>query len=101
MSDEKAPPPVRNNAEAGRFEIEAGGELAVANYKVRGNTIYFTHTEVPESMEGHGIGNALARAALDYARASGFRVVPICKFIAAFIKRHPEYQDLVDARRIE
>ena len=88
---------VRNNKEAGRFEIEVDGQLAVSSYRIRGNTIYFTHTEVPESLEGRGIGNILARVALDYARANRLRVVPRCKFIAAFIKRHPEYQDLVDA----
>ncbi|MGZ3710077.1 MAG: GNAT family N-acetyltransferase [Bdellovibrionota bacterium] len=49
-------------------------------------------------MEGRGIGNVLARTALDYARSNGLRVVPRCKFISAFIKRHAEYQDLVDAR---
>jgi predicted GNAT family acetyltransferase len=90
---------VRNNIEANRFEIEHNGELAVSNYIRRGNTIYFIHTEVPPSMEGEGIGNELARASLDYARANNLRVVPRCPFIAAFIKRHKEYQDLVDPNR--
>ena len=94
---EITPLSVRNNSEAGRFEIDIDGQLAVSNYRIRGNTIYFTHTEVPEALEGQGIGNILARAALDYARAQKMRVVPRCTFIAAFIKRHPEYQDLVDA----
>jgi predicted GNAT family acetyltransferase len=51
---------------------------------------------VPAKLEGKGIGNALAAAALDYARSEGLRVVPRCEFIAAFIRRHREYQDLVD-----
>ena len=88
---------VRNNENAGRFEIDIEGRLAVSNYTTRDDTIYFTHTEVPEALEGRGIGNVLARVALDYARANGLRVVPHCTFIASFIKRHPEYQDLVDA----
>jgi predicted GNAT family acetyltransferase len=88
---------VRNNKEASRFEIDLDGDLAVSNYRIRGDTIYFTHTEVPEALEGRGIGNILARVALDYARANRLRVVPRCKFIASFIKRHPEYQDLVVA----
>lgn len=87
---------MRNNADQGRFEIEVDGQLAVANYTIRGKNIYFTYTEVPESLEGRGIGNVLARTALDYARSNGLRVVPRCKFISAFIKRHAEYQDLVD-----
>jgi predicted GNAT family acetyltransferase len=88
---------VRNNADEGRFEVDVDGDLAVSNYIIRGRTIYFTHTEVPPAAEGRGIGNLLARSALDYARDNDFRVVPRCKFIAAFIKRHPEYQDLMAA----
>jgi predicted GNAT family acetyltransferase len=86
---------VRNNKDEGRFEVEVEGQLAVSNYQIKGDTIFFTHTEVPEALEGRGIGNILARVALDYARANRLRVVPRCKFIASFIKRHPEYQDLV------
>jgi len=99
LTEEATSGAVRNNTAANRFEIEANGELAVSSYIIRGNTIYFTHTEVPPSMEGKGIGNTLARASLDYAREHKLRVVPRCPFIAAFIKRHQEYQDLVDADR--
>ena len=97
MTDKKSAGEVRNNTAANRFEIEANGEFAVSNYKIRGDTIYFTHTEVPQSMEGQGLGNRLARASLDFARENKMRVVPRCAFIAAFIERHQEYQDLVDA----
>jgi predicted GNAT family acetyltransferase len=88
---------VRNNPDKGRFELDVDGELAVSNYRIRGDTIYFTHTEVPEAAAGRGIGNILARVALDYARANRLHVVPRCKFVAAFIRRHPEYQDLVES----
>jgi len=54
--------------------------------------------EVPLALEGKGIGNELAKAALDYARSEGLRVVPRCRFIAAYIKRHPQYQDLVEEK---
>lgn len=94
---EITPQSVQNNRDARRFELDFDGQLAVSNYKIRDGTIYFTHTEVPEALEGQGIGNILARVALDFARANRLRVVPRCKFIASFIKRHPEYQDLVDA----
>jgi len=86
---------VKNNEAAHRFELEAEGRTAVSEYRRRNGTIVFTHTEVPLQLEGKGIGNALAKSALDYARSEGLRVVPRCRFIAAFIKRHPEYQDLV------
>jgi predicted GNAT family acetyltransferase len=87
---------VKHNEAENRFEIDVDGELAVSQYRRRNGTIVFTHTEVPLHLEGQGIGNMLAKAALDYARSEGLRVVPRCRFIAAFIKRHRDYQDLVD-----
>ncbi len=89
---------VRNNEAAQRFELEADGQLAVSEYHRRDGTMVFTHTEVPLKLEGQGIGNELAKAALDYARSEGLRVVPRCRFIAAFIERHPEYQNLVEEK---
>jgi uncharacterized protein len=89
---------VKNNEAAHRFELEAEGRTAVSEYRRRNGTIVFTHTEVPLQLEGKGIGNALAKSALDYARSEGLRVIPRCRFIAAFIKRHPEYQDLVEEK---
>ena len=87
--------PVRHNAEASRFEVETPDGLAVAEYQRARNLIVFTHTEVPEGQEGHGIGQRLATAALDWARAEGEPVMPLCPYIAAFIRRHSEYRDLV------
>lgn len=86
---------ITNNEADHRFELKLGDEMAFADYLRKGNTIYFTHTEVPPHLEGQGLGNALAKAALDYARSEGLVVVPRCRFIAAFIRRHKEYQDLV------
>ena len=96
MSSARQDAAVVNNESAGRFEIDIEGQIAVSNYRRRDDRIVFTHTEVPEQFEGRGIGNRLAVAALDFAREEGLRVVPRCRFIAAFIERHREYQDLVD-----
>ena len=54
----------------------------------------FTHTSVDPDYEGHGVGSALARAALDDVRAHGISIVARCPFIAGYIDRHPEYADL-------
>lgn len=86
---------VKDNAERSRFEGEVDGLLAIAEYELSGNTITFTHTEVPSHHQGQGIGGALAKAALDSARARNLTVVPRCKFIASYIDEHAEYQDLV------
>lgn len=89
---------IRNNTEAHRFELEVDGHLAKAWYRLSPGTITFTHTEVPDELSGQGIGTKLAKAALDYAKAENLTVVPLCPFIAAYIKRHrAEYGDLVRA----
>ena len=90
--------PIRDNPEKQRFEIDLGdGALAIAEYRLRPGEILFTHTEVPPAHEGQGIGSALIRFALNSARQRGLKVVPICPFFAAYIKRHPKEQDLVAA----
>ena len=80
-----------------RYEARVGGELAgIAEYRRRDGRTVFTHTEVADEFEGQGVGGALARTALDDVRARGERVVPVCPFIAEWIERHPDYDDLVD-----
>ncbi len=86
---------VRHNDAEQRFETMVGENLAVAEYRRAGDRIIFTHTEVPEALEGHGIGHKLAHAALEYARAQQLRVVPRCRFIAGYIRSRPEYKPLV------
>lgn len=86
---------VIDNTEASRFEIHADGGTPLLQYVKRGDVVHMVHTEVPESLEGRGYGAALARAALDAARASGLKVVPSCPFVRTYIERHREYADLV------
>ena len=80
---------------AGRFELRVEGRLCELVYHRAGGTIVFTHTGVPPELEGRGLGSLLVRAGLDYARAQGLKVVPLCPFVGAYLRRHPEYQDLV------
>ncbi|MGQ9927245.1 MAG: GNAT family N-acetyltransferase [Chloroflexaceae bacterium] len=86
---------VRHNPAAQRFETLAGGHLSVAEYRRDGQRILFTHTAVPPALRGQGIAAKLVRVALDYARESGLTVVPLCWYVDAFIRRHPEYRDLL------
>lgn len=72
--------------------------MGKAWYRLAPGTITFTHTDVPEALAGRGVGSKLARAALEYARTEKLRVVPLCPFIAAYIRKHPaDYADLVAA----
>lgn len=86
---------VRDDAEAGRYVLEAGGETAIAAYEREGDRILFTHTEVPVALEGQGVGSRLVKGALDDVRARGLKVTPACAFVRRFIETHPEYRDLV------
>lgn len=86
---------VRNNAAESRYELEVDGFMALAAYHLRGGAIVFTHTEVPDALEGQGVASRLIRGALADARARQLKVVPICSFVATYIDRHPEQQDLL------
>ena len=90
---------ILDNTARHRFEAAVGDHVAVVGYARHGDAIIFTHTEVPDALRGQGVGDALARAALDSARARKLRVVPLCPFIGAFIRRHTEYQDLLEKPR--
>lgn len=83
-----------HNEQENRFEITADGQLARLLYRIDAGRIVFTSTQTPPALEGRGIGSALARAGLDYAREHSLTVVPQCSFIRAYIERHPEYQSL-------
>jgi hypothetical protein len=87
---------VVHDPKAGRFQIEVGRWMAVLNYEMEDNAMVFTHTGVPQPLEGQGVGGKLAKTGLDYARQNGHRVVPACEFMRVYIRRHPEYNDLVD-----
>jgi predicted GNAT family acetyltransferase len=79
-----------------RYEARLDGQLVghVA-YRLAAGTITFIHTEVLPGNEGRGVGTTLARTVLEDARSRGLRVRPLCPFIAAYIRRHPEHADLV------
>lgn len=84
-----------HDTEHHRFVAEVDGAVAYTHYRLQPGVITFVHTEVPAALGGRGIGSAIARTALDYARSAGLKVVAECPFIAAYIARHPAYQDLL------
>jgi len=90
---------VEDNPQESRFEARMGDRLVgIAEYELPDDhgPITFVHTEVLPEAEGHGVGSALARAALDDVRKRGLRAVVDCPFIGAWLKRHHEYDDLID-----
>ncbi|HYP51230.1 MAG TPA: GNAT family N-acetyltransferase [Pyrinomonadaceae bacterium] len=86
---------VIDNKEKERFEIDLDGKIALIDYSEQNGVVAMTHTEVPPEFEGKGIGSKLVKGALEIVRNDGKRVRPLCTFVAAYIKRHPEYESLV------
>lgn len=88
---------VEQNAELRRYEAWVDGTLAgFAEYRLRGaDTFVFPHTEVDDSFAGKGVASRLIRYALDDVRARGGSVVARCSFVAAYIREHPAYADLL------
>jgi predicted GNAT family acetyltransferase len=96
MSASDQPIFVADRPERDRYEIELDGErVGLLSYQLAGGVIAHRHTEIDPSVGGRGLGSALVRFALDDARARGLTVVPACPFVATFIVRHPEYENLV------
>jgi predicted GNAT family acetyltransferase len=92
---------VRDNPVERRYEAVADGEVVgELRYVTEPGVIVLVHTEVAPSVEGHGIGSRLVGDALDDIRSRGLRVVPVCPFVAAFLRRHPEQHDLIARRTV-
>ena len=86
---------VRHNERAHRFESGSESELARLDYDLQGEILDLYHAEVPPHLEGRGIASAITKAALEWARANRRKVRPSCPFVSAYIRRHPEYSDLL------
>jgi predicted GNAT family acetyltransferase len=85
----------RHNPAAARFELERQGLLCVCDYRRHGDVLDLTHTEVPEALAGQGLAGLLVQATLDWARQEGLRVRPLCSYVAVYMRRHPQTQDLL------
>ena len=95
-ADKTSETTVRDNAEKRRFEIEIDGHLALADYRISDGVMELYHTESPPALAGRGVASQLIRTALLSARAQGLKVRPTCSFVAAYLKRHPEFADLAE-----
>jgi hypothetical protein len=96
MTEPRAVREVVRNETENRYEAWSGDALAgVAEYRERGDRTIFTHTEVDPAFEGQGVAKALAAAALADTVRRGRLIVPLCPFIADYLKKHREYDEHV------
>jgi uncharacterized protein len=85
---------VHHNIGQQRFECSLDGLLCVADYRIAGDVMHMTHTEVPPALGGRGIAAALVAAALEHARSGHLKVNPACSYVRLYMQRHPETHSL-------
>ena len=88
-------PEIHDNAELKRYELPVDGEMAVVTYNLSPPNLMITETLVPERLEGQGIASRLAKHVLTDARARDLLILPVCPFFSTYLKKHPEYADVV------
>lgn len=88
-------PDVTDNRDRSRYELAVEGHTAFAAYRIDGGIITFTHTVVPQALEGRGIASRLILHALTDVRDRGLKVIAQCPFVAAYIRKHPEWAELL------
>jgi uncharacterized protein len=81
---------VIDNTARHRFELETPDGVAHLDYELEGDVITLTHTIVPADAQGKGVGTQLVESVLSQSKARGLKVVPLCGFVAAYLRRHPE-----------
>ena len=86
---------IRHNPDRSRFATEVDNHECVLDYVLEDGVVSMNRVYVPPPAEGRGIADAITRHALDYSREQDWKVIPNCPYVAAWIKRHPEYQNLV------
>ncbi|MGW2180460.1 GNAT family N-acetyltransferase [Streptomyces sp. NPDC001732] len=97
MTDASTPPTVERVDARHRYEIRVGGQRAgLTAYRDRGEQRVFFHTEIDHAYAGQGLASQLIRAVLSDVRSSGKRIVPVCPFVAAYLSKHDDYEDLTD-----
>ena len=84
-----------DNTEKKRYEFQLPEHIPLIEYIRTKDKIYLTHTEVPTALEGQGIGHELVRQALEDVKAKNLTLIPLCPFVAGYIKEHPEWRELV------
>jgi predicted GNAT family acetyltransferase len=90
-----APNSVTDNAQAHRFELIENGMTAFADYHRHGDRLTIPHVEAPAGLQGTGAAGRLMEGLVEHARADHLKIVPVCPYAAAWLKRHPEHADVL------
>ena len=82
---------ITNNEDVNRLEVSVEGGIGFLRYQIARDTMWLLHVRVPQEAQGHGVASELTRTALELAKERSLKVVPVCSFVATYIRRHPEY----------
>ncbi|SHF44463.1 GNAT family N-acetyltransferase [Pedobacter caeni] len=97
MNEEYVALPLVKNQEAKRFELKVGEYTTFIDYKEHDKKIWLIHTEAPEELQGKGAATAVIEKTLNYIEENGYTLIPLCPLVAAYLKRHPDWNRIVDA----
>jgi predicted GNAT family acetyltransferase len=86
---------VTDNAAAQRYELDVDGQTVFAIYRREGDRLAIRHVEAPVALRGTGAAGRLMHGIMETARAEGLHVTPLCSYAAFWLRRHPEYRDLL------
>lgn len=88
---------IRHDREHHRFSVKIDGKEALLDYTPEGESrLHYKHTFVPPELRGKGVASVLAKTALDYAKENGYTVIPSCSFVAAYVRKHREYNTIIE-----
>ena len=88
-------PPVQDNPDRRRFELDVDGQIVFANYRRQDGALLITHVEAPPVLRGTGTASRLMQGIAEIARQEKVKIVPYCGYASAWLRRHKEYRDLV------
>jgi len=86
---------IRDNRGASRFELEESGQTVFADYRRLEGRLVIDHVEAPPALRGGGAAGRLMEGIVAHARAAHLKITPVCGYAAAWLKRHPQYADLI------
>lgn len=85
---------IAQNPQENRFEVWIDGHLSKLDYIQDGKNFVITHVGVHPDLRGQGVAGKITQAGLEYAKANSLRVIPMCSYAAAYIRRNPQYAEL-------
>lgn len=86
---------ITENTTQHRYEQAFGAEIVFVNFRREGDVVHLLHVEAPPALRGTGAAGQFMTALMAHLRDAGLKATPVCSYAVSWLRRHPEYQDLV------